>query len=422
MNIRNIFRFSFDNMSKNVKKVLIIVLLQVIIFVMIGQVLVEYNKQKYVLDKCESILSSPVEKCEAIDFESADLSDEKITEFVKEIYEMEGLLAVGDKCSGRIGVVNTIFDGRLKEIQSSNPDKSYIETEDSLKCRMIQASLLPYYDFDYAEKPDISKNQPMDTAYMVLGNAYKDIPVGSEYVHVSESGLELHFVVAGILEKGEEFVETSIVEPQIIEILNCDYEIFIMYPMSDSGYLIPYVSYAIDENYTVEEIHNEIIRIAEKHGIARADISFLNAEKSLEISNEPMNYVVGMILDIAVIIIVATILVSICIQTVNIIDSTNMYGIMYANGATRKDVAIMIVLENLVKTILAIITAYAFARLYYGMAFDESVTFTTELTVLNGIVIYQVIGIAMLITAISTIVPLIIINRNTPSKLIREIM
>lgn len=422
MNIQNLFRFSFDNMSKNIKKVIVVVLLQVIIFVLIGQVLIEYNKQKYVLDKCESILSAPVEKCEAIDFKSADLSDEKIIEFVKEIYEIEGLLAVGDKCSGRQGITNTIFDGKLKEIQRSNPDKSYIEIEDSLKCKITQASLLPYYNFDYVEKLDISKNQPMDTAYMILGNAYKDISVGSEYVNVLSSGFELHYVVAGILEKGEEFVETTLVEPQIIEILNCDYEIFIMYPMSDSQYLTPYVSYAIDENHTVEEIHNEIIKIANKHGIAREDISFLNAEKSLETSNEPMNYVVGMILDIAVIIIVATVLVSICIQSVTIIDSMNMYGIMYANGSRRKDVAMIVILENLVKTILSIITAYAFARWYYGMAFDASISFEAELAVLNGIVIYQVTGIGLLIMAVSTIVPLIIINKNTPSKLIRGIM
>lgn len=422
MSIRNIFKFSFDNMAKNIKKVVIVVLLQVIVFVLIGQVLIEYNKQKYVLDKCESILSAPAEKCEAIDFGDADLPEEKIIEFVKEVYQIEGLLAVGFKCSGVQGITNTIFNGRLGEIQSSNPDKPYIEVDSGLRTREIQASLLPYYNFNYVDKMEIPNEQPIDTVYLVLGNAYKDIPVGSEYVEVLGDDFEAHFVVAGILEKGEEFVETKLVEPQEIEIRNCDYEIFIMFPMEDYQYSIPYVSYAVDENHAVEEIHNEIIRIADKYGIAREDISFLNAEKSLKISNEPMNYVVGMILDIAIIITVATVLVSICIQTVTIIDSMNMYGIMYANGARRKDVEIMIILENLVKTILAIITAYAFARWYYGMSFDESVTFTTELTVLNGVVIYHVIGIALLIMAVSTIVPLIIINRNTPSKLIRGIM
>lgn len=422
MSIRNLFKFSFDNMSKNIKKVVIVVLLQVIVFVLIGQVLIEYNKQKYVLDKCESILSAPAEKCEAIDFGDADLPEEKIIEFVKEVYQIEGFLAVGYKCSGRQGCDETIFNGKLKEIQSSNPDKSYFDIDNSLKTKDTQASLLPYYKFDYVDKMDIPNEQPVDTVYLVLGNAYKDIPVGSEYVKVLGDDFEAHFVVAGILEKDEEFVETSIVKPSESEFINCDYEIFIMYPMEDYQYSRPYVSYAIDENHTVEEIHNEIIRIADKHGIAREDISFLNAEKSLEISNEPIEYAMGMILEIFIIITVATVLVSICIQTVTIIDSMNMYGIMYANGARRKDVEIMIILENIVKTIIAIITAYVFARWYYGMSFDESVNFTTELTVLNGVVIYQVIGIALLIMAVSTIVPLIIINRNTPSKLIRGIM
>lgn len=422
MNIRNLFRFSFDNMSKNIKKVVIIVLLQVIVFVLIGQVLIEYNKQNYVPDKCESILSAPLEKCEKIDFGSADLSEERIIKFVKEIYKIEGLLAVGSECSGAQGRKNTIFNGKLREIQSSNPDKSYIEMDDSLRCKDTQASLLLYYNFDYADKIDIPKNQPIDTVYLVLGNAYKEIPAGSEYVEVLDNGFEAHYVVAGILEKGEELVETTLVDPREIEFINCDYEIFIMYPMEDYQYSRPYVSYAIDENHTVEEIHNEIIRIADKHGIAREDISFFNAKRSLEIFNEPMNYIVGMILDIAVIIIVATVLVSICIQSVTIIDSMNMYGIMYANGSRRKDVAMIVILENLVKTILSIITAYAFARWYYGMAFDASISFEAELAVLNGIVIYQVTGIGLLIMAVSTIVPLIIINKNTPSKLIRGIM
>ena len=422
MNIRNLLKFSFDNMSKNVKKIAIVVLLQVITFVLIGQVLIEYNKQKYVLDKCESILSAPTKKCEAIDFKNANLQDEQIIEFVKEIYEIEGFLAVGYGCSGVQGTVNTIFDGRLSNIQSSNPDKLYIDVGNGLRTRNIQVSLLPYYDFDYLDKVDISIGQPMDTAYLVLGNAYKDITVGSEYIKVLESGAEVRYVVVGILEKGEEFVETKLVDPQEIEIINCDYEIFIMYPMDEYQYSIPYISYAIDENHTVEEIHKKIIGIAEKHGIVRADISFFNAEKSLEISNEPMNYVVEMILDVAIIIMVATVLVSICIQIVTIIDSMNMYGIMYANGARRKDVALIVILENVVKTILAIMTAYTFARWYYSSVFDESVSFTTELKLLNDVVLFQIIGIALLIMVASTIVPVIVINRNTPSKLIRETM
>lgn len=422
MSIKNIFKFSLDNMSRSKKKLAIVVLLQVVVFILVGQVLIEYNKQKYILDKCENILSAPPEKCEAIDFESANLSEEKTIEFVKEIYKTEGLLAVGHDCAGVQGIVSTIFNGELREIQSSNPYKTYIEMDDSLRCRDTQTSLLPYYEFDYVDKLDISKNQPMDTAYLILGNAYKDIKAGSEHIEVLENGFEVHFVVVGILEKGEEFVETKLVDPQEIEIINCDYEIFIMYPMEDYQYSRPYVSYAIDKKHTVEEIHSKIIETAEKYGLERDDISFLNAKKSLEIYNEPMNYVVGMILDIAIIITIATVLVSICIQSVIIIDSMNMYGIMYANGVTRKDVTLMLVLENLVKLILSIITAYAFARFYYSLAFDKTVTFSNELAVLNSIVIYQVIGIGLLVMVASTIVPIIIINRNTPSKLIREIM
>ena len=422
MSIKNIFKFSLDNMSRSKKKLAIVVLLQVIIFVLIGQVLIEYNKQKYVLNKCENILSAPAKKCEAIDFENASLTEEQIIEFVKEVHNLDGFLAVGFGCSGVQTIKNTVFEGKLGEIQASNSNKTYTNMNNGLRMREIQVSLLPYYKFDYVDKIDISKNQPTDTAYLVLGNAYKDIPVGSEYIKELENGTKVRYIVAGILEKGEEFVETKLVDPQEIEIINCDYEIFIMYPMEDYQYSRPYVSYAIDKKHTVEEIHNKIIETAEKYGLARDDISFLNAKKSLEIYNEPMNYVVGMILDIAIIITIATVLVSICIQSVTIIDSMNVYGIMYANGVTRKDVTLMLVLENLVKLILSIITAYAFARCYYSLAFDETVTFSNELAVLNSIVIYQVIGIGLLVMVASTIVPLIIINRNTPSKLIREIM
>ena len=422
MSIKNIFKFSLDNMSRNKKKLAIVILLQVIVFVLVGQVLIEYNKQKYILNKCENILSAPAKKCEAIDFKNANLSEEQIIGFVKEIYNIDGFLAVGFGCSGVQTIKNTIFEGKLGEIQTSNPNKLYIDVNNGLRTRDIQLSLLSYYKFDYVDKMDISKNQPMDTAYLVLGNAYKDIKVGSEYIEVLENGFEVHFIVVGILEKGEEFVETKLVDPQEIEIINCDYEIFIMYPMDDYQYSRSYVSYAIDKKHTVEEIHNKIIETAEKHGLERDDISFLNAKKSLDIYNEPMNYVVGMILEIAIIITIATVLVSICIQSVAIIDSINMYGIMYACGVTRKDVTLMLVLENFVKLILSIIAAYAFARCYYSLAFDETVTFSNELAVLNSIVIYQVIGIGLLVMVASTIVPLIIINRNTPSKLIREIM
>lgn len=421
MSIRNLLKFSFDNMSRNIKKAFVVVFLQVIIFVLIGQVLIEYNKRKYDLDKCENILSAPLEKCESVSIEAADLSEDRIIEFAKEIYKIDGFLAVGGGCCGEVGIKNTIFDGKLRNIQMSNPEKTYFQMSDELLTREIQVTLLPYYNFNYIDKIDIKEEQSFDTVYLVLGNAYKDIPVGSEYVKKYTDGFEAHYVVAGILEKGEEFIETSIGSVDVIEIKNCDYEIFIMFPMEDYQYAQTSISYAIDDNHTVEEIHSEIIRIVDKYGIERKDVSFLNAKRGVEISNEPMNYVLGMLLDIATIVIIATVLISICIQSVTIIDSMNMYGIMYANGITRRDVKIIVILENLVKTVLAVITAYAFGRWYYDMAFDVSISFKAEIEVLNSIVIYEIVGIALVIMAVSTIVPLIIINKNTPSKLIRGI-
>jgi hypothetical protein len=401
-----------------------LILLNVVILLLIGLILIEYNKEKIIINSCQNILSAPIEKCEAVQLEVSELSKENNMSLVKEIYRMDGLLAVGVGDFGSSGYSIPLFEGKLERIQRGITSKDYLPGMNGLKLRCVENTLLPYWKFDYEGKIEEFENQPKDTYYVILGNAYKDVvSVGDEYIYKSKSNEEYRYLVAGILKKGQKHVDNSIVDPYEVQVVDCDYEIFIVSPVTEKNYLSDYISYAIDEEYSNDEIHNSILNIAKKYGLKESDIDFMNAQKAMDIYNEPLKYILEMIFDLSIIVIVATVLITICVQSVAIMDSFNMYGIMYANGATRKDIALILILDNITKIIPASIIAYCLARIYYyEVSLDDIATFERDIAILNNVVIYQAGGILLLITAISIIVPLIIINKNTPAKLIRGIM
>ena len=424
MKLKNLYRFSFDNMYRHKVKFCLLILLNVVILLLIGLILTEYNKEKMILNSCQNVLSAPLEKCEAVQLDVSELSEEKNIELVKEIYEMDGLLAVGVGDFGSSGYNISLFDGELERIQRGITSKDYLPGKNGLELRNIENSLLPYWKFEYEDRIDKLENQPTDTYYLILGNAYKDsVSVGDEYIYKSEDNQKERYVVAGILKKGQKHVDNSIVDPYEVQVVDCDYEIFIVTPVYEEHYLNDYISYAVDDEHSTEDIHNDIINIARKYGLNESDIDFKNAQKAMDIYNEPLSYILGMILDLSIIVIIATVLITICVQSVAIMDSFNMYGIMYANGATRKDIALILVLDNITKLIPAYIIAYCLGVLYnYDTYINDTVAYERDMYILNHIVIYQAGGILLLITAISIIVPLIIINKNTPAKLIRGIM
>ena len=424
MKLRNLYRFSFDNIYRHKVKFCLLILLNVVVLLLVGMLLLEYNKEKWIMDRCQSILSAPLEKCEEINFDVSELTEEDNVKFVQELYELDGLLAVGDGIYGTYGSGITLFDRKLEKIQKGTSQKENLPGQNCLRIREVYSSLLPYWKFEYDTRIDEFNEQPADTYYIILGNAYKDkMSVGEEYIYKSEAGQEVHYVIAGILKKGQQFVDNSVVDAYEAEIIKCDYEVFVVIPSAGIEYLSDYVCYAVDDEHSVDEIHENMINVAGKYGISASDIEFKNAQKAMDIYNEPLNYILGMILDLSIIVIVATILITICVQSVAIMDSFNMYGIMYANGATRKDIALILILDNIAKIIPAFVIAFLLIPLYnYEIYIDDIAAYERDMYILNHIVIYQAAGILLFITAISIIVPLIIINKNTPAKLIRGIM
>ena len=196
-----------------------------------------------------------------------------------------------------------------------------------LKLRFVENTLFPYWKLDCEDKIDEFDNQPKDTNYVVLGNAYKDVvSVGDEYIYKSELNEEDRYLVAGILKEGQKYVDNSIVDPYEIQVVDCAYEIFIITPINEENFLSDYITYAIDDEHSNDEIHNSILNIAKKYGLKESDIDFMNAQKAVDIYNEPLSYILEMIFDLSIIIIVTTVLITICVQSVAIMESFNMYG------------------------------------------------------------------------------------------------
>lgn len=411
MGIVNHFRFCIDNLIKYRIKILLVIVLQTLIYVLAGQVINEYARQRVINNECQSIFAYDLNKCEAVDIFGVDISDsagnEKIQAFNKALYSLNGVAAIGNGCCGIFGTNgNDWFDGKIIRIQQSNPikDRSSLYIGDSLRVRDIQLSFLPFYDFSYYDKISISDTQPEDTIYLILGNSFKNIKAGSTWSKELKDGRIIYYEVIGILEENEQFVETSVVDPEETVIYDLSYEVFRICPMVEEDYLNNRIVYAVDEKSSVSDIHNAIVELANQYGINENRLSFRNIGKSMDVEWEYLKYTLNIYIEVMVFALVVSLFISISVQTGIILEMRYQYAIMYANGAGSSDILSIVFMENTFLNIVAVVIAMAIIRCAY-----------VRCAIL--LVIFSII-----VAIISAIIPQIIILRNPPAKLIKEIM
>lgn len=120
-------------------------------------------------------------------------------------------------------------------------------------------------------------------------------------------------------------------------------------------------------------------------------------------------------LEFLVIMLSAGCLLSISIQVTNIISDRKIYGVLYANGAYKRDILFMMVIESIIRTVVGgVIGFYCIYKFNHMETEIEHIAY-------NDIIRYSIpylIGILFVIVLVSGIAPYIVLRRYEPADLI----
>lgn len=111
-------------------------------------------------------------------------------------------------------------------------------------------------------------------------------------------------------------------------------------------------------------------------------------------------------------------LAMVAISVIQIILNKREYGIYYANGISKRDVARLIIAENGLREFIAFIIAAGFA--YYRIKAETLVSYNMEeyLYIFKTQVIWIVLLLLLILLVFSSLIPIIILNRTKTTELI----
>ena len=246
-----------------------------------------------------------------------------------------------------------------------------------------------------------------------LGYEYRNLVNVGDVLGTTGNGT---YIVAGILQKGS-LVPAKLEDLQeftISSAYSMDYGV-LQIESVDMG---AYYYFSLKDGSEFIEAQRMIQQAAEEQGWI-VSIGSLDARLSLiDEYLKPVNrYVWQMLLVVGL----TACLVAACYQTMSIITRKSEYGILYANGASTRDLIAMILIENLMKMLISLILLMP---LFVLLAQKVFTLFYGDRYMIQWMIWSQVswkvllVGLGMML--LSSILPVYTLTRYSPVELIGE--
>ncbi|MDE7367523.1 MAG: ABC transporter permease [Lachnospiraceae bacterium] len=244
-----------------------------------------------------------------------------------------------------------------------------------------------------------------------LGYEYRNLVSVGDILGTTVNGT---YIVAGILQKGS-LMPTNLEDLQeftISSAYSLDYGVLQVEPTVVNAYYY----FSLKDGYEFIDAQRMIQQAAEERGWI-VSIGSLDARLSLiDEYLKPVNrYVWQMLLVVGL----TACLVAACYQTMSIITRKSEYGILYANGASARDLIAMILIENLVKMLISLILLMP---LFVLLAQKVFTLFYGDRYMIQWMIWSQVswkvllVGLGMML--LSSILPVYTLTRYSPVELI----
>lgn len=329
--------------------------------------------------------------------------------------------ALNSKCIDAIGPMGIGATDNLPDmakIQQGHQVNIY-DSSNMTEMYFIKPGLLPLCRLSL-ETGDFLQNTEEKGEYwcgLYLGCQYDKIPVGTTYSYELSNGETLNYEVLGILKKGSRFVSKSVMSgynmADTMLYHPMDYAVICVEngKINDSAWM-----FSVADDYTMEEAQKELEMWAEQN---KLNIQAGSLEAEIDKGEQDSKAMQKLFLRLFYLLGVTAVICILSFQIICILSRSYEYGILYANGAGTSDIIWIILLETVLKYVLAcmitIVLSGIFIRSYFVI--DGEVESVMK-DLLMQYVYPKVCFAGLVLVAVAITVPLINISRISPVSLI----
>lgn len=432
MKLNYIFRMSFDNALQHKGRIFLSVVLYTIAMVLIGIIVLLGSMQSRIKSNLDKALKNGLDNWGYL---SLSLYNEDYEDSSYCIGDIMSELNCVDSWSTDWGLAGWDISGEwslkyndkeyisnnlniLKDIQQMNGyDKDYISGRNTLEKIYLTNNTWDMLDIKlYSGKKPDECDYDKDCDWLYLGYEYRDAVEPGTIITKGEET----YVVAGILKKNSIMpVDEYILEEELSsETMDSTY--LLNYSVLDVSFddasegMGSSCFFSIAEGYTFAEAEDIIIDAFSK---IDGNINVVKVEKWLNSFYDKANERIYR--EFLIMIIIVSCLILACFQINSILSRRRDYGIFFASGLSHGDMIKMVVIENTIKLVIAVMIMLFVISLIINKELNYGFTtvYMLKQAVLGKLIVITVVVGSMLIF-IESFIPAIIVKQLSPAELI----
>lgn len=436
MGIKNCIRFAFESLTSSVRMLFIYLLVMSSGIVLIAMALTLYEDTRYNEKSTNEVLTSGIDNTGYL------IMSDLTTDQKKEV-----LSKLSEENSGiKAGFIEH-FNGSINELKPLAASQSRLRGDSEggspLEALVIKNEILSICDVELSDG-ELYDELPKDCAYIYLGAGFSDIPVGSTYeietIYGSEVGYSfreliqqkdniknIKLIVKGHFEDKQQYISPEILKTEIgdnICTIDMNDQVVIAsdYPIEPSE-LESFFLYNEDSDSSLYDcMQSTIDNMKSEEDMKITYGTFTDIFDKLE---DNQGVMLAYILKLAIMVVLSVIVIQLCVSSITIINNSKRYGIMYANGFSKRDMIYTIVMEAVIRCIMAIMLAvvigYLGINIVFGSYSDSVELISRVMMVIKKYVLVKTIAVSFIIAIVGAYVPIVIISRQMPVKLIKSL-
>lgn len=261
------------------------------------------------------------------------------------------------------------------------------------------------------------QNYDLDKYELIyLGYKYKGkVEVGT-VIESENKYYKKDYLIAGVLKNGTELPDNTLNlldTSDVFSAVPADYMVLSVSRMDDIG---GFVYFDLEEGVAFDDARAQLQEMAKENDL---EINIASLGAKMQLLDESLKPIRKYMLEIIVTVGLTVCIVVTCYQTMSIIARKSEYGILYANGATSRDLFSIILLENLVKFLVAFMIMFPLLLFAAKLVFAyNQVTYTVLKQIIWTKVIWKTGIIGIVIMLVSSLLPIHTLRTYTPVALI----
>lgn len=414
MKLSGIIKYSIDGIMRKFFKSTAIVLMFAFSFVLIAMCIIPNILTDYATKSVDKVLSGGIKRTGVINIKEYK---DNCEDFVESLKNMEGIAAVGEVSTHESSAVQL---RELRNIQKGHIPDEFIFEDGSLQINNGFIMMNFSYEAWEIHNLKLSKGAyavsdesgDIPTICIYLGNAYRDIPVGTEYVMGREPYI-YKYKVMGILEKEAKCTTINLTSEEIDnpKTVNLDY---LGIAVHNSGIQSENL-FMITDQADMQEVINRIYSLAKEYDLG---VTVGSLQGLFEEDKRTYGKISDLLLELMFVVVLVSATIQACVQITDIIGRFKMYGILYSNGAAKTDIYLIIIMENIIRYILAYIIFYGATRLLLRSLFSNAAAYKLVTEIFHNDVLLPVCLIGLAVCMASIVVPLFMIRKKPPIELV----